>query len=226
MDTIIKAVKHHARTRPNSLAIRQKRYGIWEPMTWRKFYNNIRAFALGLIELGLSPEDKVSIIGDNCIEWVIAELGTIGAKGVCVGIYQDMLNQEVAYMVTASDSKFFIAGDQEQVDKFIAVQDRLSGQVKRVIVWDLRGMSDYLDKYPFLMTFKDVIALGRDAHKREPERFERGFVTPTDPDDTIVMLPTSGTTGLPKMSQLTHNNFIFVGTSWEQIHKSLSLIHI
>ncbi len=220
METVIKAIKHHARTRPNNLAIRQKRYGIWEPMTWRKFYKNIRAFALGLVELGLSPEDKVCIIGDNCVEWVIAEFGIISAKGVCVGIYQDMLNQEVAYMVTASDAKYFIAGDQEQVDKFIASQDTLSGQVNKVIVWDTRGMSDYLDRYPFLMRFKDVIALGQDIHEKDPERFERDFLNTADPDDTILMLPTSGTTGLPKMSQLTHENFIFTGKAWEKVYES------
>ncbi|MBU2549526.1 MAG: AMP-binding protein, partial [Proteobacteria bacterium] len=179
------------------------------------------AFTLGLVELGIEPEDKVLIIGDNCVEWVIAEFGAIAARGVCVGAYQDMLNEEVAFMVTASGARYVGAGDQEQVDKFISIWDRISDQVRKVFVWDLRGMSDYLDRYPFLVSFDQVLALGWDRMKREPNLFEQGFLEKADPEEVAVMLPTSGTTGLPKLAMVTHGNFLFVGQAWEQIYPSL-----
>ena len=59
--TLISAIREHAKKQPNNLALRQKRYGIWEPMTWHTFYERIRAFALGLIDLGLAPDDKVLV---------------------------------------------------------------------------------------------------------------------------------------------------------------------
>jgi len=220
MKTIISTIRDHARKRPQSLAVRQKTYGIWEPTTWKAFYDNIRAFTLGLVELGMAPQDKICIIGDNCIQWVLAEFGAIGARGICVGAYQDMLNEEVAYMITASDAKFVGAGDQEQVDKIIAGWDRLSEKVRRVIVWDLRGMSDYLDRYPFLITFQKVLDLGKEALEKDDRRFERDFLDKADPDETVVMMPTSGTTALPKLAEVTHKNFIFVTDSWEQVYPS------
>ncbi len=219
--TLISAIGEHARKRPNSLALRQKRYGIWEPMTWSEFYKNIRAFALGLTDMGLAPDDKVLIIGDNCIEWVMAEFGVIGARGVCVGAYQDMLPDEVAYITTASEARFVGAGDQEQVDKFISIWSTISQKVEKVFVWDTRGMSDYLDKYPFLVTFKDIIARGREVLKKDKAIFEREYVEKADPDEPAVMLPTSGTTGLPKLAIVTHNNFLFIGAAWEKVYPSL-----
>jgi len=220
MSTVISRIWDQAQRHPNKLAVRQKRYGIWEPMTWGGFYDNIRHFALGLAELGLEPQDKVCIIGDNSVEWVIAEFGAIGARGVCVGIYQDMLNEEVAYMVTASEARFAVAGDQEQADKFISIWDRISDQVRKVIVWDLRGMSDYLERYPYVMSFEQVIALGRKVMEKDRERFERDFLRTASPDEVVVMLPTSGTTALPKLAQLSHANFEFEGEAWEKVFPS------
>ena len=218
MQTLISAIRDYARKRPNALAMRQKRYGIWEPMTWGKFYENIRAFALGLAQLGLQPEDKVLIIGDNCLEWVVAEFGTIGARGICVGAYQDMLTSEVSYMVEASDAKFVAAGDQEQVDKFIAIWDDISTKVSKVFVWDTRGMSHYLNKYPFLISFHEVLSLGHKVMERNPEKFERDYLDCADPNETVLMLPTSGTTGLPKMAELSHGNFLFLGAALDEVH--------
>ena len=218
--TLISAIKEHAGKRPNSLALRQKRYGIWEPMTWSAFYKDIRAFALGLVEMGIKPDDKVLIIGDNCIEWVIAEFGVIGARGICVGAYQDMLSKEVAYITTACEARFVGAGDQEQVDKFIGIWDSISHQVNRVFVWDTRGMSDYVDKYPFLVTFKDVISMGHEVLKRDGTIFEREYLEKADPEESAVMLPTSGTTGLPKLAMVTHNNFLFINNAWEKVYPS------
>jgi len=81
-------------------------------------------------------------------------------------------------------------------------------------------MSDYFDRYPFLISFKKVIASGREALLRDPDLFEKDFLEREDPEDTVVMLPTSGTTGLPKLSMLTHHNFLFIGGSWEQVYPS------
>lgn len=220
MDTLISHIHQHARQRPDSIAIRQKRYGIWEPTTWADLFENIKALALGLVELGLEPKSKMLIIGDNCMEWALIEFATIAARSVCVGAYQDMLTNEVTYMLSASGARFVAAGDQEQVDKFLAIWDTISQQIDRIIVWDIRGMGDYLDQYPFLITFAEVLERGRKILASDPDRFGRELLDHTSASETVLMLPTSGTTGLPKMAELTHDNFIFLAHAWEKIHPS------
>jgi long-chain acyl-CoA synthetase len=49
----------------NKVAMREKEFGIWRPITWRDYFENVKYIALGLVSLGLKPGDKVSMIGDN-----------------------------------------------------------------------------------------------------------------------------------------------------------------
>ena len=69
--------------------MREKRYGVWKPMTWREFQANVRRFALGLLSLGFEEGNNLAIIGDNKPEWIVAELGSMAAGGLPTGAYPD-----------------------------------------------------------------------------------------------------------------------------------------
>ncbi len=47
------------------VAMREKEFGIWRPITWQEYYETVKWIALGLIKLGLQEGDKVAMIGDN-----------------------------------------------------------------------------------------------------------------------------------------------------------------
>ena len=49
----------------NKIAMREKEFGIWRPITWHDYFENVKQITLGLISLGLADGDKVSMIGDN-----------------------------------------------------------------------------------------------------------------------------------------------------------------
>ncbi|MBW1786679.1 MAG: AMP-binding protein [Deltaproteobacteria bacterium] len=76
-DTLIGYIVKNATKMPDEIAFTEKRYGIWNPTTWKEFHDKVQRFALGLRSLGFGPEDKMCIIGDNKPEWIIAEFGAM-----------------------------------------------------------------------------------------------------------------------------------------------------
>ena len=81
------------------VAMREKEFGIWLPITWQDYLENVKYLTLGLISLGLEDGDKVSMIGDNRPEGLWAEMATQCAGGVGVWLFQDCLVDEVKYIV-------------------------------------------------------------------------------------------------------------------------------
>ena len=65
--------------------MREKEFGIWRPITWHDYLENVKYLALGLIRLGLEEGDKVAMIGDNRPEGLWAEMATLCAQG-CGGM--------------------------------------------------------------------------------------------------------------------------------------------
>ena len=217
--TLLGLLVRNANEWADEVAIREKRFGVWKPMTWREFYEKVQRFALGLEALGFKPDDKMAIIGDNKPEWVIAEFGCMGAGGIPTGAYPDSLAEEMEYLISFSDARFLVVRDQEQVDKIISMWDNIKDKVEKVIVWDSRGMSHYYEEYPYLMRFEEVLEMGAE---REPENkdYLRKRAESIDPNQPAMMLTTSGTTAKPKLSLLSHDNLIFAAENYGEIVKT------
>jgi long-chain acyl-CoA synthetase len=212
-DTLIGLIVKNAQEMPDEVAMREKRYGVWSPMTWREFLQNVQRFALGLLALGFKPNDTLAIIGDNKQEWVIAQFGCMAAGGLPTGAYADSLAEEIGYLIVYSDARFLVVRDQEQVDKILTIWERIRDGIQRVIVWDSRGMSHYYQEYPFLERFEKVLERGAEE-ERGKEDFLAKRAAETDPSQPAVMLTTSGTTAQPKLSILSHANFILAAESY------------
>ena len=215
-DTLLGLIIKNADEIPDEVAIREKRYGVWSPMTWRQFRDNVQRFALGLRSLGFETGDNLAIIGDNKPEWIIAEFGCMAAGGLPTGAYPDSMAEEVEYLVSYSDAKFLVVRDQEQVDKILAIWEKIRNQVERVIVWDSRGMSHYYEEYPFLERFRKVLDLGAEEEKVQKDYLLK-LVERLDPTKPAMMLTTSGTTAKPKLSLLSHENFIEASKSYGEV---------
>ncbi len=204
-ETLPQYLALRAQEHPDRVALRERIYGIWQPITWREYYDHVKYFALGLLALGLDPKDTVAIIGDNRPEWVIAELAaqSMGAKSI--GIYQDSVAEEVLDIVSRSDATFVVAEDQEQVDKMLEIWPQLDGKVHKVIYYDPKGLRNYTED--FLMYFLDVEELGREYEKSHPGLYEER-VAQGRGSDLAILSTTSGTTARPKLAMLTHNNLV------------------
>ncbi len=217
-DNLIGLIVKNAQDMPDEVAMREKRYGVWIPMTWREFQDKVQNFALGLKALGFSNDDKLAVIGDNKPEWVIAEFACIAAGGIPTGVYPDSLAEEMEYLITYAEARYLVLRDQEQVDKILVLWEGIKDRVQKVIVWDSRGMSHYYSEYPFLTRFEEVIALGAQEQDGKKD-FLLKKAQEIDPSQPAMMLTTSGTTAKPKLSLLSHENLIFASQSFGKVVK-------
>jgi len=203
--TFPKILLENYRADPQGLSMRKKDFGIWNTFTWAQVYDNIKAMALGLKTLGMERGDKVCIIGDNDPEWYWAEVAVHCVNGVAVGFYIDAMPEDIEFIANHSDSVFVFAKDQEQVDKFLEVRDKIP-MVRRVIYWDDKGMTAYKED-PWLLEINELMEAGRAFEKDHPDFFlksiEEGHET-----DLAALCYTSGTTGLPKGAMISHEYII------------------
>ena len=172
-------------------AMRYKHYGIWQPYTWKDYYLSVKYLALGLLSLGFEPGAKVLIMGDNAPQWYEAELAAQANHGASVGLYSDLLPQEIQYIAENSEARFAIVEDQEQVDKFLQIKDELP-LLKKVIYWKYKGLAHYDD--PILLGYMQVLQRGEKYEEEHPGLFEKNVETGKD-DDICALVYTSGTTG-------------------------------
>jgi long-chain acyl-CoA synthetase len=198
------------------VAIREKEFGIWQPVTWRGYFENVRDFALGLHQLGFKHEDKLSYAGDNRPEGLYSELAVQSLGGSIVGIYPDSHLDQVEYIINHSDSIFVVAGDQEQADKILEIKDKCPNIIK-IIVDDPKGMRRYEE--PILAYFRDIQKLGRELHEKEPHLFDE-MIQKVTPEDVGMINYTSGTTGLPKGSMITHKNMYSVARGQDSVDEA------
>ncbi|MCP4756307.1 MAG: long-chain fatty acid--CoA ligase [Proteobacteria bacterium] len=195
------------------VAMRIKEYGLWHDISWSQYYQRVEYVGAALLALGLEKDQCVSIIGDNCHEWVTIDLGIHCAGGVAVGIYATNASPQVQYVVGNSDSVIFFVENEEQLDKWMAFRDKVP-YLKKVIVWDLEGLRSFED--PMVMTFDELLKLGKREIEKDPGQIEKRM-TEVKPEDTAVLIYTSGTTGPPKGAMLSHNSVIWMANRFQEM---------
>lgn len=214
LDTLPKRLVAMAdRYQERKVALREKDYGIWQEITWAGYRDRVRDFCLGLLSLGFERGERVAIVGDNRPEWVITELAVQALGGASVGIYQDSLAPEAAYIIDHADATVVVVEDQEQVDKILEMRQQLP-KVKRVIYYDPKGLRNYRD--PWLAYFPDVAKAGREYAQSNPGLFDE-LVAAGSGEDTAIICYTSGTTGTPKGAMLTQTNLISMGDRIQEV---------
>ncbi|MBW1893353.1 MAG: AMP-binding protein [Deltaproteobacteria bacterium] len=188
-------------------AMREKEFGVWRPITWHDYLENVKYLSLGLVSLGLKEGDKVSMIGDNRPQGLWAEMAALCARGIGIWLFQDCLIEEVKYIIDHSDARFLFAEGQEEVDKGIAIFKECP-KLEKIIWDDPKGMRNY--NQDFLISFKEVQELGRELDKQKPDFFE-SLIQGGHGQEVALLFYTSGTTSLPKGVLLSHNNMLTMG---------------
>jgi long-chain acyl-CoA synthetase len=204
LDTLPKCFLAMARQQGQKIAMRKKRFGIWLEYTWADSLAHVQYMALGLKALGLQRGEKVCLIGENDPEFYWGELAVWSIGGITTAIFTDAGLNELGYVLDNSDAVYLFAHDQEQVDKALAMREKIPN-VRKVIYWDEKGLWGYNDDW--LMSLTALEAIGQDYASKHPNAFE-SEINQGQPDEVALFSYTSGTTSLPKGAMIRHSNLL------------------
>jgi long-chain acyl-CoA synthetase len=202
--TAVELWKRRIQATPDRVAYRhyspaEKR---WVEMTWRQADTAAREIAAGLVARGIVPGDRVCILGQTCIEWVLCDVGVLFAGGVVVPIYASNTAEQSEFIVRDSGAKIVIVEDAAQLEKILSVRDHLLTVASVVhIGGDAKGASD------LVVSLEAVRAAGRAWLAAHPGELE-GHAETVASDSMFTIIYTSGTTGTPKGVVLTHGNLV------------------
>ncbi len=201
--TLPQMLRQRAQRDAQRVAIRQKDFGIWKPVTWAQYYQRACHFGQGLQQLGLPAGGHVGVIAENRIEWVLAQMGAGLVGAITVGVYPTSPSPEVAYVVGHADIDIMVCEDQEQTDKVLEALDQLP-RLQKIIVMETKGLRSFAPEHRALITtFDEVERLGASVHSQA--RIDDVLARQTL-DDIGLMIYTSGSTGKPKGAMVSWRN--------------------
>ncbi len=195
--TINKRIAESIARNPLRPALSSKAGKEWITLTFRDFDERVRQFSLGLRALGIERGDRVALLSENRVEWAVADVAVLAAGAITVPIYTTLPASQVAHILADSGSKAIFASDTKQLAK-AEISSARCPDLKIFITMEPGGAKGDV------MSFQQVIEEG--SRYKAEEKFEerRDSVRPSD---LASLVYTSGTTGDPKGTMLSHQNF-------------------
>jgi long-chain acyl-CoA synthetase len=180
----------------------------WVEASYNELGEVVKEVALGLVDLGIQPGDKVSILAHTRPEWTHACFGILTAGGTLVTIYQTNSPEECQYVLEHSDSRAIFVEDAEQLAKVRQVEGECP-ELEHVIVMDPEGARSKGEPEGLTLQRGDALtldALRERGRGRDESEWEARYQA-VSPDDICLYIYTSGTTGPPKGCLLSHANY-------------------
>jgi long-chain acyl-CoA synthetase len=206
---LVQLFEAQAQKRGARTAVKFKRAGQWVDVAWSEVARRARDVADGLAALGVKPGDRIAVIGETNLEWILADLGILGASGITVTIYQSNKPSECQYIVADSGARLIFCDSAAQVAKIREVKGQLPA-----LEGIIRAQGAAADG--FERTLGDLEKLGAEWRKQNPEA-HAARLAKIGRDDVATLIYTSGTTGNPKGVMLTHGNWVYEAYAVEEI---------
>ena len=201
-DTIVDRLLRNARERPDAPAVYARdAAGDFRPLSWSAYATRCRAFAGALLAEGFAPGDAVTVLGENSVAWLVADLGAMMARGVAAGVYTTSTAEQAAYIIGHCDARVCVVEDAAQWRKVHDQRAHLPA-LRRIVLE--REVEQVRSADPTALSFAEFLALGQ-AHQAEVD----ARLAALEPGDLATLIYTSGTTGPPKGVMLSHDNLAF-----------------
>lgn len=175
----------------------------WHALTHDQLRDQVEAFADGLLRLGVSPGERVGLVSENRIEWIVADFAMAGMGIIDVPVFPTLTAQQEQYIYENCQAVAIIVSNAAQLKKILAVWDQLPD-----LKWVITMNSD-IAKGGRVVSMKQVMEMSRAATSADERRsLYQQRSAAVAPDDLLTLIYTSGTTGNPKGVMLTHRNLI------------------
>lgn len=189
-------------------AVRYKRDGAWQDVSYTQLSDIVQQIGLGLIDLGLSAGERICILANTRPEWSYADMAATSAGLVVVPIYQTNSPEECLWVISDSGASAIVCEDEQQLAKIAAIRDQVP-DLRTIIVMEPEAGEPAGNGASTISRQLDAIALdevrarGRSRSSEELDERRRAV----KPEDPFTFIYTSGTTGPPKGCVLTHGNY-------------------
>lgn len=190
-ENLTDALWEMARSHPDRPAVARRVGDGFEEWSTRRFTEEIRSVAKGLIALGVQRGDKVALHAATRLEWTVLDFAIWSAGAITVPIYDTSSAEQVKWIVTDADVSTIFIENAALMAVFDEVAEHLTGCERRFVIEE--GALDEMKRQGASVS---------DAALDERASSVSG-------DDVATIVYTSGTTGPPKGCVITHFNFIW-----------------
>jgi len=206
---LVELFEAQAKARAGRAAVKHKRDGAWQDVSWAELARRARDVSDGLAAMGVKAGDRIAILGETNLDWILADLGLLGAGAIAVTIYQSNKAHECQFILQDSGARFVFCGDESQVAKIREAKANLPA-----LEGIIRATGSARD--PSERTLADVEKAGAAFREQNPDAHAQRLAR-IGPGDPATFIYTSGTTGNPKGVVLTHGNWTYEAGAVQQI---------
>lgn len=188
-------------------AFQRKIHGSYVGVSYSEFAGYVESMTLALRSLGLSRGDRVGLMSENRLEWVVVDIACACSGIADVPIFPILTPEQVAYIFRDAEIQVAFCSNKFQLSKLLKVADTIPS-LRHIVVMHpdaVDGEERFGDTH--ILLYKDLLANGRELARAVPGQIDE-LIRQVRPDDILTLIYTSGTTGNPKGVMLTHENLV------------------
>ncbi|MDX6384784.1 MAG: long-chain acyl-CoA synthetase [Blastocatellia bacterium] len=199
--TLVEVYERAVRLHPKADTLNYKSNGAWHPIAGQEMLTRSRRIALGLYALGVRPGDRVALLSESRVEWVLADQGCVFSGAISVPVYPTLTPAQVEYILKDCGAHVLFVSSRT---KFAEVESvvRECVAIENVVIFDDQAVSATNE-----LSLAALEERGRALETEQPQ-LSGELAHAARPADLATIIYTSGTTGEPKGVMLTHANMV------------------